>query len=72
MGKRVYEMSKQNDVQSTPSEQAKKKAQAAKEYIENMYRLQQQSIQERMERCVLAINSQSLECMGKQLGSGYV
>ena len=51
MGKRVYEMSKQNDVQSTPSEQAKKKAQAAKEYIENMYRLQQQSIQERMERC---------------------
>ena len=34
-----------------PSEQSRKKAQAAKEYIENMYKLQQQSIQERLERC---------------------
>ena len=48
----LYAMNRQSDVQCAPSEQAKKKAQAAKEYIENMYRLQQQSIQERMERCV--------------------
>jgi hypothetical protein len=51
-------MSKLNEFQRTPaempSEQSRKKAQAAKEYIENMYKLQQQSIQERMERCASA------------------
>lgn len=51
-------MSKLNEYQRTPgdmpSEQSRRKAQAAKEYIENMYKLQQQSIQERMERCAPA------------------
>lgn len=43
-------MNRTMDPQVMPSEQSRKKAQAAKEYIENMYRLQEQSIQERMER----------------------
>ena len=34
------------------SEATRKKAEAAKSYIENMYTMQHQNIQERMERCV--------------------
>ena len=35
------------------SEATRKKAEAAKSYIENMYKLQHQNIQDRLERCDL-------------------
>jgi hypothetical protein len=43
-------MSGQGEALNVPSEEARKKAQAAKEYIENMYRLQQKNLQERRDR----------------------
>ncbi|BDA44938.1 Serine/threonine-protein kinase tricorner [Coccomyxa sp. Obi] len=43
-------MSGQGDQFNVPSEEARRKAQAAKEYIENMYKLQQKNLQERRDR----------------------
>lgn len=36
-----------------PSEDSKKKAQAAKSYIENMYKVQYQNHQQRTDRCAV-------------------
>ena len=43
-------MSGLSDQFNVPSEEARRKAQAAKEYIENMYKLQQKNLQERRDR----------------------
>ena len=38
--------------EQAPSEEAKRKAEAAKRFIENMYKMQSQNSRERRERCV--------------------
>jgi hypothetical protein len=43
-------MPAQGEESLAPSEEAKRKAQAAKAYIENMYKSQQKKLQERRDR----------------------
>ncbi len=53
-------MSGQGEQMNLPSEEARKKAQAAKEYIENMYKLQQKNLQERRDRYQAFVRTTSL------------
>ena len=48
---------------ASPSDGAQKKAQAAKSYIENMYKVQYQNIQQRADRQAEALIHQTYEAM---------
>lgn len=54
------------------SEATRKKAEAAKSYIENMYKLQHQNIQDRLERCNLTLVCQVRVCFQVPTGSRLV